>query len=581
MTSNNEQPAGPSRRLQSAVDSGLSRRGLLSLGGGFGLMAALAACGGSKTPPAASAPAGGNGGASYTGPNVTVKFWNGFTGADGVGIKQIVDKFNSENPKIKVDMNTYQWADFFQKMPAAVASGNGPNVAAMHVDDIGTAAAQNTIVPIQDVADALKLKESDFSPIVWQGGLYKNQRYGIPLDVHPLAMYWNKAVFKKAGLDPEKPPTNKNDFEEALKTLKGKGIKGFWVSPFQFTGGLAYFGLIYQFGGSVFSDDLKTATWDQDPAVQALTWMRSMVTQGYSPANVAQDADYVALHNGQNAININGIWQVNDTVRGRRTRRTSGRPCAADRFPEGRLGGLPPVRPAPPDQLRPERHPGVGVLHQVRRRELHPWVKTGKIPASQTVLKSPEFKQISPEDKLAEELAYAHFPPALPGVADVLTQFWNGYQAAILARPTRRRRSRTRRRRPTRSSRPTRRSTGRDMTTAARAAAVARSGDGSVAPAQPPRPPDGAVHPVSVPRAVPGAVHRVRAAARGLRHLGQPARLRLPAAGKPWVGLQNYIDLFTSSSRDGALLGLDGATGIFAVSRSRSCSSSRSAWRCS
>ena len=62
-------------------------------------MAALAACGGSKTPPAATAPAGGNGGATYTGPNVTVKFWNGFTGADGVGIKQIVDNFNSRTPR--------------------------------------------------------------------------------------------------------------------------------------------------------------------------------------------------------------------------------------------------------------------------------------------------------------------------------------------------------------------------------------------------------------------------------------------------------------------------------------------------
>ena len=43
-----------------------------------------------------------------------------------------------------------------------------------------------------------------------------------------------------------------------------------------------------------------------------------MVDQGYSPSNVAQDADYVALHNAQNAININGIWQINDTVRGQK-----------------------------------------------------------------------------------------------------------------------------------------------------------------------------------------------------------------------------------------------------------------------
>jgi multiple sugar transport system substrate-binding protein len=413
----------------------LTRRGLLSLGGGFGLMAALAACGGSNTPPTASAPAGGNGGATYTGPNVTVKFWNGFTGADGVGIKQIVDDFNSKNPKIKVEMNVYQWADFFQKLPAAVASGNGPNVAAMHVDDIGTAAAQNTIVPIQDIADALKLKESDFSQIVWQGGLFQNKRYGIPLDIHPLVMYWNKQVFTKAGLDPEKPPTNKNDFEEALKTMKGKGIKGYWVTPFQFTGGLTYFGLIYQFGGSVFSDDLKKATWDQDPAVQALTWMRSMIDQGYSPANVAQDADLVALHNAQNAININGIWQVNDTVRGKKNPQDFGATVMPQIGSQKAVWAdshqfvLPRQTSADPNVTQASEY----FIKYVSENSI-PWVKTGKIPASQTVLKSSEFQQLSPENKLAEQLGYAHFPPPLAGVADVLTQFWTGYQAAILGK---------------------------------------------------------------------------------------------------------------------------------------------------
>ena len=60
--------------------------------------------------------------------------------------------------------------------------------------------------------------------------------------------------------------------------------------------------------------------------------------------------------------------------------------------------------------------------------------KTGKIPASKTVLNSAEFKAIQPEASLAESLDYAHFPPPLAGVADVLTQFWTGYQAAILGK---------------------------------------------------------------------------------------------------------------------------------------------------
>ena len=203
----------------------LSRRHFLALTGGAGAAALLAACGGTSGPPTAQAPSGGNGGTKYTGPNVSVAFWNGFTGGDQAYIKKMVDDFNKATPNVKVTMNVYQWADFFQKVPAAVASGNGPDVGAMHVDDIPTNAARNIIVPIDDVAAALKLSESDFSPIVWQGGVYKGKRYGIPLDTHSLGMYYNKAVLQKAGLDPDKPPQTVDDYLAALEQLKGKGIR--------------------------------------------------------------------------------------------------------------------------------------------------------------------------------------------------------------------------------------------------------------------------------------------------------------------------------------------------------------------
>ena len=67
---------------------------------------------------------------------------------------------------------------------------------------------------------ALRLTEADFAPTVWQGGIYHDKRYGIPLDMHPLGFYYNKAVMRKAGLDPEKPPTTRSEYEAALTELE-------------------------------------------------------------------------------------------------------------------------------------------------------------------------------------------------------------------------------------------------------------------------------------------------------------------------------------------------------------------------
>lgn len=423
----------PSNPGLSAIAAGFSRRRFLVLGGA-GL--ALAACGGGNSAPGTpGAPDTGSGGASYGGPAVTLAFWNGFTGGDGDVIKKIVSEFNAQATNVKVEMNIYQWADFFTKLPAAVSTGKGPDVACMHIDDIPTNAARNIITPIDQVAAALNLQESDFSSAVWQGGTYKGQRFGIPLDIHPLALYWNKDVLEKAGLDAEKPPTNRADYESVLSELKGKGTQGFWVSPFQFTGAFTYMSLMWQFGGDAFDQGVTKATFDSPEAVEALTWLTSMVDQGYSPKNVGQDADYIAFKNSKNAFNWNGIWQINDLK-------------AQDKINWG-VGPVPQIgsqqgvwgnshqfvqlRQTKPDQNKVDatRY----FINWVSQKSAE-WATSGKIPAKLSVAESPEFKALKEEYSLAPEAQYVHFPPATAGIGDALTELYTAVNNAILGKAT-------------------------------------------------------------------------------------------------------------------------------------------------
>src|SRR5215207_8274611 len=164
----------------------LPRRLFLGSLGAVGASAALAACGGGSTPPGAAPTSGAFGkGDTYTGPKVALAFWNGFTGGDGPFMKQMVAEFNKANPNVTVAMNTLQWADYYAKVPNAVASGAGPDV---------------VIVPLDEIASGLELEEGDFSPVVWNAGVYQDKRYGIPLDVHPLGFYGNTAHLEKAGI---------------------------------------------------------------------------------------------------------------------------------------------------------------------------------------------------------------------------------------------------------------------------------------------------------------------------------------------------------------------------------------------
>jgi multiple sugar transport system substrate-binding protein len=288
--------------------SGLSRRGFMTMTAG-GLL--LAGCGGGKgVGDTDKEGVGGFSGEEYSGPDLSLAYWNGFTGGDGPTMQALVKDFMDEHDNITIKNNTVEWSDFYQRLPAAAQAGKGPDVGVMHLDQLATNAARNVLAPVDDLADALGLEEGDFAPSVWGPGIYQDKRYGIPLDVHTIAMYYNKQHFADAGIT--EAPTDAASLEEACQALQAAGHEQpFWM-PNQWPAHLMFLSLLWQFGGEPYAEDGSAATYDDDAGNAALGWMREQVDKGYSPDNVDIDAQYVAFKGGQNSITWDGIWQIND-----------------------------------------------------------------------------------------------------------------------------------------------------------------------------------------------------------------------------------------------------------------------------
>jgi multiple sugar transport system substrate-binding protein len=411
----------------------LTRRGFLATSLGAAATVGLSACGGgsSNVPGQNPAPAGQGGAEGYDGPAVALNFWNGFTGGDGKVMKKLVDKFNSEHDNIKVTMNTQQWADYYAKLPSAVSAGKGPEIAIMHVDSVATNAARRVIQPLDDVATALKLSEADFAPVPWKAGLYKGQRFSIPLDVHPLGFFYNKSVMEKAGLDPEKPPTNAEEYATALDTLKGKGVQGHWATPFPFTGSLTTQALVWQFGGNLFNEDASQVLWAEEPAVKAMTWFTDLVKNGHSPSKIAQDADIIAFQNGKTAFNWNGIWTIN-TLKEKKSLEWG---VAA--LPN--IGGTPAAWAGShqfvlPTLKTPDANKSTAArvfLNWISQQSLE-WAKGGQVPARNSVRESAEFKALKEQSILGAQINDLRFPPPVAGLADAMLEWEKALNEAVL-----------------------------------------------------------------------------------------------------------------------------------------------------
>jgi multiple sugar transport system substrate-binding protein len=395
------------------LPAGLSRRGFLALGAGS-MAALVAGCGGGQGVGSQPSSSGGFSG-KYTGPNLTLSYWNGFTGGDGPAMQDLVKRFDSSHKNIAIKNNTVEWATFYQRLPAAAQAGSGPDVGAMHLDQLATNAARHVIVPLDDVAKAIGLKQADFTPAVWEPGIYDDKRYGIPLDVHCLALYWNKDHFQKAGITD--PPSDAASLDDACKKLQAAGFETPMWMPNQWPAHLMFLSLLWQNGGEPYGQE--EATFGSDAGVAALSWMVEQIKKGYSPKNVDIDAQYLAFKNGKTSITWDGIWQINDL-------QASG--MNWDMAPVPTIGDEPAswanshhffmTSKAADDKNRSDASK---VFIAWMSEQSSAWAKAGMIPARNSAREEEAYTS-SPQSVMTDFLPNLHFLPAIPGIGDVTTQ---------------------------------------------------------------------------------------------------------------------------------------------------------------
>jgi multiple sugar transport system substrate-binding protein len=394
----------------------MNRRQFLQSIGVAGAGVALAGCGGAGAPLTGTGPALGE---TYQGPPITISYWNGFTGGDGPAMRKLVADFNASQDPITVEQNTVRWAQYYQRVIAAVHAGKGPDVGAMHIEQLATQAARQTINPLTDVVEQLGVRADEYPQQVWAGGEYEGERYGIPLDVHSLAAYSNTELLARA--DVKAPPGTGDQLGQQLRAMVGAGVKTpFWM-PNLWPAHLIFLSLLWQFGGEPYAADGGKATFDSDAGVQALQWMRQQIDQRYSPATVAIDSQYTAFKNGEGAFTWDGIWQINDLQ------------STAANLKWG-ISPVPTVGPSPgvwanSHQLvlfrsrTPDDNRLLAAKSFIRflTEQSSAWSAAGMIPARSSAREKREFLQ-SPQAAIASAIPAMHFLPPIPGVPDVQAQ---------------------------------------------------------------------------------------------------------------------------------------------------------------
>lgn len=148
--------------------------------------------------------------------------------AVGGPIAKLIDTlcadFERENPSIKVQpIYTGSYQDTIAKTLTALKSNDFPHFAILLSTDMFTLIDEDVIVPFDD-SDQAWIKS--FYPAFMENSQAEGKTWGIPFQRSTIVQYWNKELFKEAGLNPDVPPKTWADQIEIATKLTKRDASG-------------------------------------------------------------------------------------------------------------------------------------------------------------------------------------------------------------------------------------------------------------------------------------------------------------------------------------------------------------------
>ena len=226
-----------------------------------------------------------------------LKVW--FPGGSGpesdLVLKTLVPAFEKANPEIIVDLQYVDWSTIAPKLDAAFAGGIAPDVFGYGPAATAGFVASDHVLPLDSYINTLdEATRNDFSSML-DGGLVNGHRYLMPLVSDGLLFAYRTDLFRQAGLDPAKPPTNWNELQQVAQKLTQRQGNKIVRSGLQFsdTGialGQTFSSFLYQAGGQLLSNDNMQIAWNSPEGVKALQFMVNFYNGPGAVTSKANDA---------------------------------------------------------------------------------------------------------------------------------------------------------------------------------------------------------------------------------------------------------------------------------------------------
>lgn len=259
-----------------------------------------------------------------------IDYWEKWTGPEGLAIQQVVDQFNQSQTRIWVRRTAVSEID--TKAMVAIGGGDPPDVCGVFSYNIAQYAQAGAVIPLSDFAgqssvqfdggrEHRALTPAHYAPAVAKLLSSQGKLIAGVSSIYSLALYYNKAMFRAAGLDPDSPPQTIEELDEYAQRLTIKRPDGS-IEQAGFLPNLpAWWPYSWPllFGANLYDPDSNTAGFASEQTIRAYQWVRSCshrfgmnATAAFATAN---DRNYHSAQDpfisGKVAMIAQGPWLAN------------------------------------------------------------------------------------------------------------------------------------------------------------------------------------------------------------------------------------------------------------------------------
>jgi multiple sugar transport system substrate-binding protein len=349
--------------------------------------------------------------------------WTLLSGGDGARMRALVDEFNASQRQVRVLSTTLNWGEpFYTKLITATVVGAGPDLATIHLSRIPNLAGGGVLRPLgeRELREA-GLDGADFLPRQWAKARYQGATWAVPLDTHPLVLYYNKTLAGKAGL---------LDASGRLKPIEGiaaltrsfaavkvaTGRPGMTMESSQ--GSYAVWRLWLSMLAQRHLPVIANGRFAYGQAGEdALATISAWFTHGYAQAGLDYAASTSQFMGGGAGFMINGVWEVPELVSA-----TSGGTLGFDygivplprmyddasAWADSHGFAIPAAEDHPPAQAKVRA--ALRFVAWVSRHSLG-WARGGHIPVYRPVAESAEARALQPNAMYAQAAANVVYDP--------------------------------------------------------------------------------------------------------------------------------------------------------------------------